>query len=151
MGFPQLFIENLIIFGGVQYAWQFRNKAFQGSYNLTIFIMPICYNTLATYLYNNWSLEKYFRRKVEQHDIDQEITSGYNQLRVWRYQRPEIFGKTFTQGTITHVTDPSWAQSKPSTHPQNSRKHEMKLENEASLLFNALYNNLQTDALFQTT
>ena len=26
--FPQLFIENLIIFGGVQYAWQFRNKAF---------------------------------------------------------------------------------------------------------------------------
>ena len=57
--------------------------------------VPSCYNCYqASYLYNNRSLEKYLSREVEQHDIDQEITSRYNQLRVWRYQRPEIFGKT---------------------------------------------------------
>ena len=60
-----------------------------------IFNVPSCYNRYqASYLYNNRPLKKYFRWKVEQHDIDQEITSQYNQLRVWRYQRPVILGKT---------------------------------------------------------
>ena len=48
-----------------------------------IFNVPSCYNGYqAAYLYNDRSLEKYLCGEVKQHDIDQEITSRYNQLRV---------------------------------------------------------------------
>ena len=52
---------------------------------------------------------------------------------------------------MTHENDSSRGQSKSSAYPQNSGKHKIKLEDETFLLFNALYNNSQSGALFQTT
>ena len=126
---------------------------------VTIFIMPICYNTLATYLYNNWSLEKYFSWKVKQHDIDQEITSGYNQLRVWRYQRPVILGKPLivtTHSVKKHKVQ--WHMRMTQVEHKANLAHIQKTTGNIKLklkmnflLFNAPYNNLQSDASFQRT
>ena len=138
VGFPQLFIENLIIFGGVQYAWQFRNKAFPGcvvlqSLSCLFVTTPWPLTFIIIGRWRNISAGKsnsMTSTKKSQADI---INWGSDDIKDLKYLERiycDCSQLSKTQGSMTYVNDPSGAQSKPSTFPQNSGKYKTKVENE---------------------